>query len=195
MTDKVVYGVFTEGPLKGIPNSDRAYKVELKPGMNIGTYHVIDGSKVTARYPGQHQTCARCFETAHKCPGRGVANNCDTAGGPKIEFCDYIKDLRYKIGYSPENVELVDDLNDDHDQPGEVREQIGGQFTPNRQQSDPSTGFAGVNIKSFPKEADHGEIVELLVVAGLPETNKDNINIKPSGTVTITGIDNDVSRN
>ena len=57
----------------------------------------------------------------------------------------------------------------------------------------PSTGFSGVNVKAFPKEADHGAIVELLVAAGLPEAKKDDINIKLNGTVTITNLDNDVS--
>ena len=40
---KVVYGVYGSGPLKRFRNGDRAYKVELKPSINIGTYHVIDG--------------------------------------------------------------------------------------------------------------------------------------------------------
>ena len=193
VTDKVVYGVFTEGPLKGSRNSDRAYKVELKPGTNIGTYHVIDGHKVTARYAGQQQTCARCFETAYRCPGRGVARSCEASGGPKIDFVDYIRNLWSSIGYSPENVELGDDLIDEGDVGAHV--QHGGQFTPQKQQALPtSTGFAGVNVKVFPKDADHGAIVELLVAAGLPETKKENINIKHSGTVTITNISNDVSK-
>ena len=128
VTDKVVYGVFTEGPLKGFKNSDRAYKVELKPGTNIGTYHVIDGHKVTARYAGQQQTCARCFETAYRCPGRGVAKSCEASGGPRIDFVHYIRNLWSSIGYSPENVELGDDLIDDGGVGAHV--QHGGQFTP-----------------------------------------------------------------
>ena len=58
----MVYGVFG-GALKGMRNGDRSYKVEIKPNVNIGTYHVLDGQKVTVRYAGQQQTCARCFET------------------------------------------------------------------------------------------------------------------------------------
>ena len=63
VTSKVIYGVFGDGPLKGLRNGDRSYKLELKPTLNLGTYHVIDGQKVTAKYPGQQQTCARCFGT------------------------------------------------------------------------------------------------------------------------------------
>ena len=73
--------------------------------------------------------------------------------------------------------------------------QHGGQFTPLKQQAVPTSNFAGVIVKAFPKEADHGEIVELLVNAGLPESEKENINIKPNGTVTLTNLSNDVSMN
>ena len=32
---KVVYGVFGEGPLKGLRNGDRSYKIEVSPKLNI----------------------------------------------------------------------------------------------------------------------------------------------------------------
>ena len=54
-TSKVVYGVYSVGPLKGIRNEDRSFKVEIKPGTNLGSYHVVDGQKVTIRYSGQQQ--------------------------------------------------------------------------------------------------------------------------------------------
>ena len=102
VTNKVIYGVFGDGPLKGIRNGDRLYKVEIKPSINLGTYHVIDGNKVTARYPGQQLTCARCFGTPSTCPGRGIARKCEVEQGPRVEFVTYIKDLWNKIGHSPE---------------------------------------------------------------------------------------------
>ena len=84
VTNKVIYVVFGEGPLKGMRNGDRSYKVELKPLTNLGTYHVLDGLKVTARYSGQQQTCARCFGTPATCPGRGMARKCELKrGGPR----------------------------------------------------------------------------------------------------------------
>ena len=43
VTRKVVYGVFAEGPLKGLKNGDQKYRVELRPGTNIESYHVLDG--------------------------------------------------------------------------------------------------------------------------------------------------------
>ena len=60
VTTKVVHSVYSEGPLKGFKNGDRSYKVELKPEVNIGSYHMLDEQKVTVRYSGQQQTCARC---------------------------------------------------------------------------------------------------------------------------------------
>ena len=68
-SNKVVHGVFSEGPLQGIRNGDRSYKMEIRPGTNIGSYHAIDGQKVTVRYPGQQQTCGRCHQTPRVCKG------------------------------------------------------------------------------------------------------------------------------
>ena len=101
ITTKVVYAAFGEGPLKGFRNGDRLYKMEIKANTNLGTYHVIDGQRVTARYPGQQQTCARCFETPQTCPGKGMARRWEQESGPKIEFDDYIYQLWNKIGYIP----------------------------------------------------------------------------------------------
>ena len=93
ITDKVVYGTFGDGPLLGIKNGDRSYKVEINPGTNIGSYHAIDGQRVTIRYPGQAQSCARCFETARTCKGGAIARKCEAQNGPKVEFSYYILDL------------------------------------------------------------------------------------------------------
>ena len=64
---KVVYGTYSDGPLCGIRNVDISYKIELKPGGNLGSYHFIDNQKVTMRYPGQSQTYARCFLSSKHC--------------------------------------------------------------------------------------------------------------------------------
>ena len=55
-TSKVVHSVFSEGGLKGLRNGDRFYKMEVRPGTDLGSYHIIDGNKITLRYPGQQQT-------------------------------------------------------------------------------------------------------------------------------------------
>ena len=81
VTSKVVYGTFGDGPLKGLKNGDRAYKMEVNADTNIGSYHAIDGQRVTLRYPGQLPTCARCHETALTCPGGAIARRCEAARG------------------------------------------------------------------------------------------------------------------
>ena len=81
---------FGEGPLKGVRNGDRSYKMEVKADTNIGTYHAIDGQRVTLRYPGQMQTCARCFQTPITCKGGAIARRCEAAQGEKVEFSDFI---------------------------------------------------------------------------------------------------------
>ena len=53
VTNKVVHVVYGTGPQKGLKNGNRSYKMEIKPGDNIGSYHVIDGQKGSVRYPGQ----------------------------------------------------------------------------------------------------------------------------------------------
>ena len=93
VTNKVVHEVFGTGPLRGMKNGNRSYKMEIKPGNNIGSLHVIDGNKVSLRYPGQQQTCGRCHQTPMLCKGGGIARECDAKGGTKIDFADYIKEL------------------------------------------------------------------------------------------------------
>ena len=147
VTTKVVHGVYQEGPLKGMKNGDRSYKTEVKLGENIGSYHVLDGSKVSLRYPEQKQTCGRCHETPQNCKGRGIARKCEAEGGVRIEFCDYILGLWKRIGYSPPSGELesLEDL--DHE-----AEQVGGKFTPVKVPSADTEKYAGVSISQFPKE-------------------------------------------
>ena len=190
ITKKVVHGVFGEGPLKGLRNGDRSYKIEVSPKMNIGTYHVIDGQRVTLRYPGQQQTCARCFQTAQVCPGRGMARKCEAAGGPKVDLVTFIRNLWQEIGYSPSEVELDDDINVDLDKDTEIIQQEGGMFTPHKPGSDDSEKYSGVSIKTFPKDTDHGAIVDFLVKSGLDAINMDKIVIKNNGSVTIRNLEN-----
>ena len=148
---KVVHGVFGEGPLKGLRNGDRSYKIEVSPKVNIGTYHVIDGQRVTLRYPGQQQTCARCFQTAQDCPGRGMARKCEAAGGPRIDLNSYIRNLWQKIGYSPSEVELERENIENLDDAG-ISQQEEGMFTPHKVSNTDSEKYGGVSIKNFPKK-------------------------------------------
>ena len=194
LTNKVLYGVFKEGPLRGIRNGDRSYKMEINPNVNIGTYHVLDGQKVTVRYPGQLQTCARCHNTATTCVGKGMARRCEELGGEKVDLSDYISKLWTEIGYSPEKAELSADLNEIHEDNENLVQQEGGIFTPSKGAAGDNDKFTGVSIKTFPKGTEETQIIELLLSSGLPVTNLNEINIKPSGMVSIMNIENMVCK-
>ena len=76
----VTYGVYPGAPgsslLSGKRNGNRIYSMEVK--KNIGSAHIIDGEKVSIRYPGQTKTCNKCHKQAHICPGKGMAKDCSS---------------------------------------------------------------------------------------------------------------------
>jgi hypothetical protein len=108
-----------------------------------------------------------------------MARRCEQEGGQKIEFNDYIYQLWNKIGYVPAQVELDPEVNDEH------VSQVGGQFTPVKVPVQDSAVFAGVSVRTFPKDTDHAEIVEFLIFSELSESHKDSISIKPNGSVIV----------
>ena len=184
-SNRIVYGTFSDGPLKGFKNGDRSLKVELKPGTNIGSYHFLDGQKISLRYPGQQQTCARCHKTARECRGRAMAKKCESEGGLKVDFTDYILDLWKQIGYAPESANL-----EKLDQFDELVQQVGGFFTPNKPSNSNASKYSGVAIKGFSRETDHGAIFEFLIKSGLPENKRDFVAISPSANVLIENLAN-----
>ena len=145
---------------------------------------MIHGQKITVRFPGQQQTCARCYQTPQGCKGRGVAKRCEAAGGVRVEFTDYILELWKKIGYSPDKINFSEVINLETDQ------QDGGIFTPAKTSSPNIEKFTGVSIKQFPKEIDHGEIIEFIINCGLPEGKTENITINQKGTATVQNLNN-----
>ena len=184
---KVLHSVFSEGPLQGMRNGDRCYKMEIKPETDLGSYHVLDGQRISLRYPGQQQTCARCLKSSRYCRGKGIAKRCEAEGGLRADFNDYILELWKKVGYTPDNKDTMQ-LTEDGD--GELVTQEGGDFTPIKATSS-TEKFTGVSLKNIPRDTDHGLIVELLIQSGLPESKKDSITINARGTVTIRDLENE----
>ena len=73
--DRVIHHVFPGEAgstlLAGKLNGNRSYMVEiLKP---MGSFHIIDGEKVSVKYRGQLRTCARCHKSERDCSGKGLA--------------------------------------------------------------------------------------------------------------------------
>ena len=184
---KVLHSVFSEGPLQGMRNGDRCFKMEIKPETDLGSYHVLDGQRVSLRYPGQQQTCARCLKSSKYCRGKGIAKRCEAEGGLRADFNDYIMEGWRKVGYTPDNkdaMKLAEGGN------SELVTQEGGSFTPTKSISS-TEKFTGVSLKNIPKDTDHGLIVEFLIKAGLPEPKKEFITINAKGTVTIKDLENE----
>ena len=76
--EKVFHPVFPGAPgsslCAGKFNGNRSYSMKVK--QPIGSFHIIDGEKVTIRYPGQEWSCARCHQVKSLCPGNAIARNC-----------------------------------------------------------------------------------------------------------------------
>ena len=187
VSTKVLHSVFSEGPLQGMRNGDRCYKMEIKPDTDLGSYHVLDGQRVSLRYPGQQQTCGRCLKSSKHCRGKGIAKRCEAEGGLKADFSDYIKEVWRKVGYTPEDKDSRKLTEGAH---SELVAQEGGEFTPAKVTSSIDK-FTGISLKNIPKDTDHGLIVELLIKSGLPESKKDFIRINAKGTVTIRDLENE----
>ena len=185
VSNKVIHSTYTDGPLKGLKNGDRCYRMEVKPDVYLGSYHILDGQKIFLRYPGQVQTCAHCLKSAIECKGRGVARRCVVEGGLRTDFAKYICDMDMweEMGYLPERRETDENF--------EVNQQLGGEYTPMKCISSPEK-FSGVLVKRFPRDMDHGEIMELLTFAGLPDESKNDVEINNRGAVTIRNLENNL---
>ena len=54
----VIYCEYSEGPFKGKKNGDRRYQIDFSgTRKHMGTFHLIDNSKVRVFYRGNMKTC------------------------------------------------------------------------------------------------------------------------------------------
>ena len=91
--NSVIYEKDTEGLMKGKMNGIRKYLVDFTKGnrLNMGSFHIINGNRVTVRYPGQKKTCARCHKTASQCLGGGLASKCEEEGGVRVKLSEVMR--------------------------------------------------------------------------------------------------------
>ena len=61
----------------------------------------------------------------------------------------------------------------------------GGSFTPAKGLLTNTGPFTGVSIRKLPRGADQGDILELLITCGLPETKTENVSFNNNGTVIV----------
>ena len=91
-------------------------------------------------------------------------------------------------------MELGEQIVDGLDVDEGLSQQDGGMFTPQKVSNDDSEKFNGVSIKSFPKETDHGEIVEFLINSGLDAEHREKVVIRDNGSVNIHNLENQLCR-
>ena len=184
---RVILDTYSEGPLKGLQNGDRRYSLEFLPNINVGAWHIVDGQKVTFSFPGQKRSCYRCLRVATECLGKGIAKDCEAAGGQKKLLSDHMREFWSIINYTPDVSTTGSDTLEEDDI---IEHQVGGDFTPKRkmENKDAASSCGALSVKWFPKKADHGDIIEFLVKHGLPEEHED-VNIKDNGQVIIQNLD------
>ena len=194
ITTSVIYGKYNEGIFAGKYNGDRKYQVDFtKSNNSMGTFHIIDGSRVRVWYPGNKKTCGRCHMTAENCKGDAVAKSCEENDGVKIDLKAHMKNLWESIGFQPNDFQLTN-LNDgDEDTMNDAPIKDAQKFSPNIAQPKPTEDDAkkynGVSIKNFPKEVKKVDVIDFLRSKGLPmEFPQGNIQFGDHGNIELSSV-------
>ena len=194
----VVYSKYESGPFKGKYNGIRQYQVDFTQAKRqMGTFHLIDGSKVRVFYRGNRKTCGRCHKLASECPGEAIARNCEAGGGARVYLSDHMKKLWEAIGFVPTSFELEqsDKSEDDVHQAEKdaiIPEKQFPAKTPHQEPSHRDIDLSdGIIIKNFPDNLATREIITFLLNHGMPlgHHEEENVNINKEGKNTRVTID------
>ena len=164
VSQKVLYDTEKDGPLEGLKNGDRKFKMDFSGGRDMGTFHLVDGANVIVSYAGQRKTCGRCHGDSRSCPGGGWARSCDQKGGSRVELRDHMRQLWSNIGFNPDKFES-DRASDDAADLDVLS------FTPPARVAVSETAkakFSGVYIRNFPRDMSLTDMQTLLEDKGLP---------------------------
>ena len=147
----------------GKTNGNRSYMMEVTKPM--GTYHIIDGEKVSIKYRGQDRTCAKCHKTESVCPGKALAKDCTSE---RVMLSTHMQDHWEKVGYRPDTIELNEvDVLDVQIGRKEAEPAPSDSLRP-----DHTAKYSSVKINGFSKTAEEQEIYNILLEGGLPSTYK-----------------------
>ena len=180
-SEKVIHHVFPgeagSSLLAGKLNGNRSYVVELEVPM--GSYHIIDGEKVSVRYNGQEWTCAKCHKFKKDCPGAAVARNCSAE---RILLSAHMVELWDKIGYKPDTDTLneVDQLEQEVQVGGKSKQQI---VIP---ESSFTSKYKSVIIRGFRPDTALEDISEVLSQEGFLVDFKSEHILKNEQTGSLT---------
>ena len=180
--EPVIYGVFPGAPgstlLAGKLNGNRTYLMEVK--KNIGSYHIIDGERVSIRYRGQVKTCNKCHCLETECSGKGLARDCTSA---KVLLSEHMKKYWDMIEFKPANAKMNEvDLEESAETLQAITANDRSQPPPapvTDIEPDDLARYSGVVVKGFAKEKAATDIIKELINFGLPEEyGEEDIDIK-----------------
>ena len=185
-TEPVIHHVYQNGPLKGIKDGTRSYMVNItKP---LGSYHIIDDTKVSIRYRGQSRTCAKCHKSAFGCPGNGMAKDCTA---DRIFLSDAMKSHWEEIGFVPDKSVGYDITEEE----GETLVQIGKSTHDEKKDVGSFDGvYCGIKVVGTDFEENLDELHALLTEYGLPQEKNVEDPAQFGRTVQIKDIDSEVCK-
>ena len=183
VTNDVIYGKFSAGPFTGKLNGVRKYQVDFtQQSVPMGTFHLLDGSKVKVFYRGNRPTCGWCHADITKCPGGAKAKTCKEKETAQVHLGDHMRKLWELIKFDPQTFEIAEPEYDDL----EGSDDIGGdrkvlktvhfprhvdRTTATRSENERDQ-FNTLRIRNFPLNLEDEEIVSFL-----QETVDGSINI------------------
>ena len=162
-SDKVIHHVYPGAAgsslCAGKFNGNRTYMVEITKPM--GSFHIIDGEKVSVRYRGQDRTCARCHKTQSMCPGKAMAKDCTS---DRVLLSAHMQEHWEKVGYRPDTTDLngVDEVNI------QIGEKDQAPAPADLLRPDYSERYSSVLIKGFLKTTEEQNVYQVLLEGGLP---------------------------
>ena len=147
----------------------------------MGSFHIIDGEKVSVKYRGQARTCARCHQTEkQQCSGKGVAKNCQQ---DRVLLSTHMDNHWKEIGFIPDsNTELEVEEEELEIQIG--RDKINKLINHG---PDLTNRYSSIIVSGFSADQNLDDIHDLLLNHGLTQSTKceDLLQDMKSGKITI----------
>ena len=173
--NSVIYSKFQDGPFKDKYTGERKYQVDFSGSVvQMGTYHLLDNSKIRVFYRGNQKTCGRCHKTSSSCLGGGMAKDCEAAGGEKLFLTEHMRSLWEIVGFKPSSFSL--EMNECESAESLIHDAPmldSSSFPPKFVRKEPSERDIqlsdGITIKNIPKVVEDKDLYELLFDSGLPE--------------------------
>ena len=188
----VIYSKYSEGPFKGKYNGEWKYQVEFSKQIsrNMGTYHYLDGEKTRIFYRGNDKTCGRCHQTSRGCPGKGIARECQEAGGGRVNLYDHMRTLWQEIGFQPSSFKLPgsDDEASEGDKPIEENNTFARNLVKAAVTEEEEERYCGMTIANLNRDLDDEGILKF-VKENISETiDIENVKINRDQRKTIATI-------